>query len=244
MPPSPNSGGYHGANIFGPNLAWSHGEDGEPYGLSLITSSAPFNFKTATLNAGWSNPINITVIGKCKGVQKYTKTVIAYMNVPTTFTFDYKGVDTVEFHSFLGGSYTGTGCVHFGINNFTYDQAQAPVANVKANPTALAKSGDLLPLKHGTYVPSDIKCDEATFGDQVRYNGKGFSYTHGSCGIANALKKGNTYNVIEQCDYDESMGGSFKIKSLITVKDNKTFLKKIDGQDTLYRYCHDYESFE
>ena len=88
---SPNSGGYHGANIFGPNLAWSHGEDGEPYGLSLITSSAPFDFKTATLNAGWSNPINITVIGKCKGVQKYTKTVIAYMNVPTTFTFDYKG---------------------------------------------------------------------------------------------------------------------------------------------------------
>lgn len=66
-------------------------------------------------------------------------------------------------------------------------------------PTA-ALSTDLLPLKHGFYVTSDIPCKEASFGSLSSYpGGNVFVVGHYNCTLKLLKKSASQYNVSTSC---------------------------------------------
>jgi len=134
-----NPSGYLNGMVSANNVAYNgYGNDAN------ISSTRPFNFKSAYLTGAWNNELNVTVQGYKKGVLKYTKSTILSVYHPTKVDFNFDDVDNVVFHSEGGiqGPYKkenkeiknksigvlGSGN-HFVIDNVVIEQNKTTVKN-------------------------------------------------------------------------------------------------------------------
>jgi len=86
--------GYYNGMISSRNVAYNEwGNDAN------ISSSTPFNFKSAYLTGAWEQDLNVTVKGYKEGTLKYTKSIIISIYHPTKVNFDFNDVDTITFHA-------------------------------------------------------------------------------------------------------------------------------------------------
>ncbi len=111
---------------------------------------------------------------------------------------------------------------------------RAAVASI-ALASSAALAADLLPLKHGIYVPVGRPCKGASNAEIVSYWGgkASISYSKAECTVVKLSKAGNVYTLTDQCR---------DIASNDFIEGGPTVLK-ITGQDrfsmgdTSYRYC-------
>lgn len=102
---------------------------------TVIKDDEPFDFNGVFLAAAWNNALNINVVGKLNGVEKYNRTVTVDVDFPTWFDFNFLGIDELVFSS-SGGTNAGFGWrgEHFVMDNFTFNEsAQTP------EPTCLSR---------------------------------------------------------------------------------------------------------
>lgn len=107
------------------------------------------------------------------------------------------------------------------------------VAAVIASTGAVA--ADLLPLKNGIYVPTNIACKGASNADMVNYWGEksGIGVAQATCTIEKVANKANVYTFTDECRDIQSgeliEGG----QTVLTVHSHTTF----EMFGTQYRYC-------
>jgi hypothetical protein len=98
-----------------------------------------------------------------------------------------------------------------------------------------ALGADLLPLKHGIYVPNKVACKGASNADIVNYWGgnSGIGVAQAECTIKKVTKKGNVYTFTDQCrdiqSGDKIEGGT----TVLTIRSPTAF----EMFGTSYRYC-------
>jgi hypothetical protein len=99
--------------------------------------------------------------------------------------------------------------------------------------TALA--ADLLPLKHGIYVPQGVACKGASNADMVSYwGGKGaLNVAQAECKITKLARKGNAFTVKDQCT-DLQSGERIEGSSIVLMIPSTT---KFEMDGTAYKYC-------
>ena len=100
---------------------------------------------------------------------------------------------------------------------------------------AAIAAADLLPLRQGIYVPTNVACKGASNADMVNYWGgrSGIGVAQATCTIASISKKGSVYTYRDKCtdiqSGDEIAGGL----TVVTVQSATAF--RMGG--TAYRYC-------
>jgi hypothetical protein len=110
--------------------------DGTPAAFERDTL---FDFNSVYLTAAFRNGLNILVEGFAGGTQKYAQTVLVVATAPTEFTFDFLGVDRVQFTSSGGTKAFAIGSgTHFVVDNLTFDKAQT---NTQAVPEPATLAG-------------------------------------------------------------------------------------------------------
>ncbi|HVM95615.1 MAG TPA: lectin-like protein [Candidatus Acidoferrales bacterium] len=111
------SSGYQNGLVSGVMVAYN--AYGDPTDVSIPTGT--FNFIGADLTAAWRDGLNVQVRGLLGGSPIYTQSLTLSTSGPTFVTFNFIGIDTVEF-SASGGTnpgFTGDG-THIVIDNFTF----------------------------------------------------------------------------------------------------------------------------
>jgi hypothetical protein len=98
-----------------------------------------------------------------------------------------------------------------------------------------ALAADLLPLKNGIYVPTNVACKGASNADIVNYWGgkSGIGVSQAECTIKTVSHKGNVYTYSDECRDIQSgdliEGGA----TVLTIRSTTSF----DMFGTSYRYC-------
>ncbi len=98
-----------------------------------------------------------------------------------------------------------------------------------------ALAADLLPLKNGIYVPTNVACKGASNADIVNYWGgkSGIGVAQAECTIKKITKKGNQYTFSDECRDIQSgeliEGGP----TTVTIKSPTAFAMF----GTSYRFC-------
>lgn|SRR6185437_2882990 len=97
---------------------------------------------------------------------------------------------------------------------------------------------DILPLKRGYYVVTDIPCQEASNADISLYTGEYFGYAHLEC-QKSAVKKlqDGSYQVTALCRDMQGEGPWQKSKSTYEVNSRTDFTVTSQGSRVAYRYC-------
>ena len=72
-----------------------------------ISSTNPFNLYSAYLTAAWNDNLQVEAQGYAGGVLVYDIAYTLSATSPTFITFDYLGVDEVDFTSFGGTHHAG-----------------------------------------------------------------------------------------------------------------------------------------
>lgn len=98
-----------------------------------------------------------------------------------------------------------------------------------------AAAADMLPLKHGIFVPTGVACRGASNADMVSYWGgkESISYSQAECLIKKLSRQGTTYTVTDVCK---------DIRSGDTIDGGPTVLKIASPTQFVmnaktYRYC-------
>jgi hypothetical protein len=95
--------------------------------FNIVTAIAPtitgpkFNFESAYLAAAWNDNLNVRIRGLRNGTQLYDEIAVVNTTEPTFFTFDFLGIDTLEFTSFGGTprpGLSGSG-LNFAMDDFS-----------------------------------------------------------------------------------------------------------------------------
>ena len=100
---------------------------------------------------------------------------------------------------------------------------------------AATAASDLLPLKHGIYVPLASRCKGASNAEMVNYWGgrSGIGVAQAECTIKSVTKKGNVYTIRDECrdiqSGDKIEGGP----TVLTIASQTAFKM---GSDS-YKYC-------
>jgi hypothetical protein len=110
----------------------------------------------------------------------------------------------------------------------------AGAAAIAASSSAVA--ADLLPLKNGIYVPSNVACKGASNADIVNYWGgkSSIGVAQAECTILTVSHKGSVYTYKDECrdiQSGEVIGGEGE--TVLTVHGPTAF----DMFGTSYRYC-------
>jgi len=119
-----------------------------------------------------------------------------------------------------------------GDDQMKYERFVGIVAGF-ASSSALA--ADLLPLKNGIYVPTNVACKGASNADIVNYWGgrSGIGVAQAECTIKKIARKGNVYTFTDECrdlqSGDMIEGG----QTVLTVRSPTAFA--MFGKS--YRYC-------
>ncbi len=128
--------GYNPGLQSPPNVAFNN--NGTP---ASITSSYPFNLISAYLTAAWNDNLQVEVQGKLAGVLVYDNTWTLSTTAPTLITFNYIGVDEVDFTSSGGThhaaySYYGTQFAmdNLSVQSLTTISGYGSVPNAGINP--------------------------------------------------------------------------------------------------------------
>lgn len=106
---------------------------------AVVSEGAKFDFKGTFLTAAWNNGLNITVVARLDGMEKYNETVTVDADCSTWFDFNFLGINELEFSS-LGGTNAELGWrgQHFVMDDFTFTEfAQIPIPS----PLILLSSG-------------------------------------------------------------------------------------------------------
>jgi MYXO-CTERM domain-containing protein len=134
----PNSG-YDNGNVSSENTVFNDLE--APAYVFAATASSTFTFNGAYLTGAWNNNLQIEVRGYLDGNQVITTTVIASSpstTSPTFYSFNYSGIDQLEFISFGGtDAGLGGGGTFFAMDNFTFNEPIGPTAGTP-EPASLA----------------------------------------------------------------------------------------------------------
>lgn len=95
-----------------------------------VASDSLFTFNGAYLTAAWQNDLTIQVTGFEGGNALYDQVVTVDPLGPTFFSFDFEGIDTLQF--FASGGTTGPfgcpDCPQFAIDNFTLNEVPEPTS--------------------------------------------------------------------------------------------------------------------
>ena len=104
---------------------------------------------------------------------------------------------------------------------------------IVASSSALAV--DLLPLKNGIYVPTNVACKGASNADIVNYWGgkSGIGAAQAECTILKVSHKGSVYTYKDECRDLQSSELIEGGETVITVHSRTAF----DMFGTSYRYC-------
>lgn len=96
---------------------------------TVASEGAQFDFEGTYLTAAWNNGLNITVVAKLDGIEKYNQTVIVDADCKTWFDFDFSGINELMFSSSGGiNAELGWKGQHFVMDDFTFTEfAQIPV---------------------------------------------------------------------------------------------------------------------
>ncbi len=125
--------GYSNGIVASPNVVY----DG--FGTIAETSaSAPFTFNSGYFTGAWCNDLNITVIGLLNGASLDTTTFTVNSTSPTLETFNWSGINEVEFVPLGGvrGNYSGSG-TEFVMDDVTVNASYTSTAIVPS-PSSLA----------------------------------------------------------------------------------------------------------
>ena len=98
-----------------------------------------------------------------------------------------------------------------------------------------AATADMLPLKHGIFVPTNVACKGASNADMVNYWGgkSAIGVAQAECRIKKLSRKGNVYTVTDSCT-DIASGGVIEGEpTALTIASPTSF--KMSG--TSYKYC-------
>ena len=109
------------------------------------------------------------------------------------------------------------------------------IASVDRSP----KPGGVYRLKPGMYVQKGVSCASAPNAAIRQYDGRGISDAHSRACRAQVLsRKGNRYTVTQSC-IDAGAGPAPRVteRQTVTIPDALTFMIKIRGPGTTYRYC-------
>jgi hypothetical protein len=101
--------------------------------------------------------------------------------------------------------------------------------------TTSAIAADLLPLKNGIYVPTNVACKGASNADIVNYWGgkSGIGVAQAECTIKKISNKGTVYTFTDECrdiQSGETIEGG---QTVLTVRSATAF----EMFGTSYRYC-------
>jgi hypothetical protein len=133
--------GYNAGTVSPNNV--SYNEYANP---GSMTSSTPFNLYSAYLTGAWNDGLQVEVQGYAQGKLIYDNTYTANSTSATLFTFNYLGVDEVDFSS-SGGTQNPN--YNFNGEQFLMDDV-AVATNAPLNPLATAqftlKKGEAIPL--------------------------------------------------------------------------------------------------
>jgi len=112
---SSSTGGFANGTVSAPCAAFNGG--GRP---ASITGNR-FHFISASFTSAWNDVLQIQVEGLRDGDVLYSRTITASYNQPTSYTFDFLGVDEVRFSSSGGhdanANNSGSG-THFVMDDF------------------------------------------------------------------------------------------------------------------------------
>lgn len=125
--------GYHNGRVSGDWVAYNSG------GSAASASNGPFTFVSAYLTAAWNTGLNIRLDGFTGAALTHTQTVVVDTDAPTLFTFNWSGIDAVQFTSFGGvdAANDGGAGTHFALDNLTIDAVSTAVPE----PTSMALFG-------------------------------------------------------------------------------------------------------
>ena len=98
-----------------------------------------------------------------------------------------------------------------------------------------AAAADLLPLKNGIFVPTNVACKGAANAYMVNYWGgkNGIGVAQASCTIKSMTRKSNVYTLREECRDNQSGGLIEGGPNVLTIASPTRFA--MGG--TTYRYC-------
>lgn len=98
-----------------------------------------------------------------------------------------------------------------------------------------AVAPDMLPLKHGIYVPAGTACRGASRAAMVNYWGgkSAIGYAQATCKIKAMTKRGNVYTITDVCTEIASNGTIEGGPTVVTISGPTAFRMN----DTDYRYC-------
>ncbi|HEY4070219.1 MAG TPA: hypothetical protein VGM04_01515 [Sphingomicrobium sp.] len=110
----------------------------------------------------------------------------------------------------------------------------APAIAILISSNALA--ADMLPLKNGIYVPTNVACKGASNADIVNYWGgnSGIGVAQAECTILKLSKKGSVYTFTDECR-DIQSGDKIEgdAPTVLTIRSPASF----EMAGTSYRYC-------
>lgn len=117
--------GYNNGRASGEYVAFN--STGGPADVLEISSAGTFDFNSTYLTAAWRDGMSIQVRGYNDGALLYDQTVVVDTYFPTLFTFNFLGVDRLNFTSFGGvRKHPGKG-FQFAMDDFTFNAPQVPV---------------------------------------------------------------------------------------------------------------------
>lgn len=115
-----STNGYLLGIVSAPNVAFNG--YGDP---ASITANGSFNFISACLTAAWMDNLQVEAQGYSNGVLLYDTTTALSAVTPQVVTYNYMGVDEVDFRSFGGSPHPGwaSGGEQFVMDNVQYYDA-------------------------------------------------------------------------------------------------------------------------
>jgi len=99
--------------------------------------------------------------------------------------------------------------------------------------------GGVLPLKHGIFVASDVRCEDAPNAAIRRYDGRGLSGAHSRACRAKVLsQRGKTYEIEQSC-IDAGAGPAPRSteRQTIVIDNNLDFVMRRKAGEQRFRYC-------
>jgi len=99
--------------------------------------------------------------------------------------------------------------------------------------------GGVLPLKHGIFVASDVRCEDAPNAALRRYDGQGLSGAHSRACRAKVLShQGKTYEVDQSCiDAGAGPAPRSSERQTIVIENNLEFVLRRAAGEQSFRYC-------
>jgi hypothetical protein len=99
-----------------------------------------------------------------------------------------------------------------------------------------APAATKLPLRPGYYVNSDSPCGEANQAIIIQFTGTAFEEGSNLCVIDAVAREGTSYTMTEKCQ-EQTKGKKRTANATIVVPDSDSFVTRVAGGTTRYRYC-------